>query len=263
MDSSIRGYSRELERNADVYALGKLIESNYDAREMPNTFRLLQRRDEADPPQSYYNDHPKLEERIKYVTDLVQARPPAESPEDMRSARRIRYLDVTEAVDREDIHLALLGRRPRTALARAQKLVDRHPDSADNLYCLAEAYRGLGPRTPRPTEQELSGSGLKDMRDLKKKFTPDEEEQELSSRDSGQAAWRQNQELSEAYYQKALSADVTHAKTYRGLGSLYEKQRKYREALAAYQKYLELQPNALDQIRIRQRIESLQRSVGQ
>jgi predicted Zn-dependent protease len=263
MDASIRGYSRELERNADVYSFNKLVEGNYDPREMANTFRLLQRKDEVDLPENYYNDHPKLEERIKYLTELVQSRPPAEVAEEVRTARRTRYLDSTEAVDREDIYLALLSRRSRTALTRAQKLVDRHPDSADNLYCLAEAYRGLGPWTARPTEQELSGAGQKDNRNLKKKFTPDEQEQELLSRDGGQTAWRQNQKLSEEYYQKALAADPTHAKAYRGIGALYEKQRKHQEALAAYQKYLDLQPNALDQVRIRQRIESLQRSVGQ
>lgn len=148
MDASIRGYSRELERSADIYSFTKLVEGNYDPREMANTFRLLQRRDEADPAPNYYNDHPKLEERIKYATEL--ARPPAERLEETKTARRTRYLDATDAVDREDIYLAILARRPRTALARAQKLVDR-PSGVGRGPLLpgGSVPRARSPVTPR------------------------------------------------------------------------------------------------------------------
>lgn len=263
MDAAIRGYKRELERDADIYSFNKLIEGNYDPREMPNTFRLLQRKDEVDVLQAYYNDHPKLEERVEYLTTLVSSKSPKEVPPDVLAARRMKYLNLTEAAAREDIYLAILSHRPRTGLARANKLVDLHPNSADNLYSMAEAYRALGPWTPRPSDQELSKSGKKEVQSLKKKFTPNEEEQELLSKDAGQAAWKQNQRTAEETYQKALAADPAHAKAYRGIGQLYEKERKNKDALTAYQKYLELQPNALDQNRIRQRIEVLQRSAGQ
>jgi regulator of sirC expression with transglutaminase-like and TPR domain len=59
-----------------------------------------------------------------------------------------------------------------------------------------------------------------------------------------------------------LALDPNHAKSYRGLGELYEKEHKNEEALAAYRKYVELQPQALDQYRVRQRMEALQRSIG-
>jgi len=68
--------------------------------------------------------------------------------------------------------------------------------------------------------------------------------------------------LAEESYQKALTVDPEHAKTYLGLGQLYDKEGRIKEALAAYVKYLQLGPNTLDQNRVKLRIASLQRSVG-
>jgi tetratricopeptide (TPR) repeat protein len=111
-------------------------------------------------------------------------------------------------------------------------------------------------------DEELSGGGKKEIQSLQRKFTPDEEERELLSKPPGQANWQDNSRLAEQSYQKALAADPLHAKTYLGLGQLYEKEGKNKEALAAYQKYLELSPNALDQNRIKLHVESLQRAVS-
>jgi predicted Zn-dependent protease len=263
MDASIKGYSRELEKDADIYSFNKLMEGNYDPREMVNTFRLLERKDEVDLFESFYNDHPKLETRIGYITALVNEKAPNQLPEDVSAAHRSKYLNLTESITREDIQLAILARRPRTALVRAAKLVELHPDSGDNLYSMAEAYRALGPWTPRPSDQEFSKSGKKEAEKAMRKFTPDEEEQQLLSKEEGQAAWRENQRLAEDNYQKALAADPANAKAYRGLGQLYDRQRKTQEAVAAFQKYLDLQPNAFDRIRITQRIETLQRPAAQ
>jgi predicted Zn-dependent protease len=259
MDASIRGYARELEKDADIYSFNKLIEGNYDPREMVNTFRLLQRKDEVDLPETFYNDHPKLEDRITYLNALISEKSPVQLPEDIAAAHHSKYLNLTESISREDVQLAILARKPRTALVRATKLVELHPDSADNLYSMAEAYRALGPLAARPTDQEWSKSGKKELEKAMRKFTPDEEEQQLLSKDEGQAAWKENQRLAEDNYQKAIAADPNNAKAYRGLGQLYDRQRKTEEAVIAYQKYLELQPNAFDQARIKQRIETLER----
>lgn len=263
MEASIRGYSRELEKDADIYSFNKLIEGNYDPREMTSTFRLLQRKDEVDLFESYYNDHPKLDDRIAYITALVNEKAPKEVPADVLAARRMKYLGMTEPITRDDIQLAIVARRPGPALARATKIVSFHPNSADNLYSMAEAYRALGPWTPQPSDEEFSKSGKKDAEKALRKFTPDEEEQQLLSKDTGQATSQENAKLAEETYQKALAADPSNAKAYRGIGQLYDKQRKTQEAIAAYQKYLELQPTSLDQIRIKQRIEILQRPAGQ
>jgi predicted Zn-dependent protease len=261
MNASMMGYARELEKNADVYSFNKLIEGNYDPREMPNTFRLLQERDEVDVRKVYYNDHPKLEDRIAYTKSLIQSKGPKPVPADVLAERQMKYQSLTEKVDREDIRLAILSHRARTAAARSTKLTDFHPNSADNLYCLAESYRALGPWTPRPSDQELSGSGEKEIESLKKKLLPNEQEREMLSKSSGQVAWQDNSRVAEDTYKKAIAADPIYAKTYEGLGQLYETEGRKKDAVSAYQKYLELNPNAMDQTMIRQRIETLQRSA--
>jgi beta-barrel assembly-enhancing protease len=262
MMASINGYSRELERDADMYSFNKLAEGNYDPKELVSTFRLLERMEEVNVDKIYYNDHPKLDDRIAYMTSLISSKAPVSVPPDVLAARRMKYLSLTEQVVREDIHLSILSRRPRTALARARKLLDFHPNLAENLCAEADAYRSLGPWTPRPTDQELSKDEMKREQSLKRKLTSDEEERQLLSKDEGQAAWQENQRLAEEAYQKALSIHPGHAKTYLGMGQLYEKTNRNQEALAAYEKYLELLPNALDRQRVQGRIDILRGSAN-
>jgi predicted Zn-dependent protease len=261
--ASIYGYSRELERDADMYSFNKLVEGNYDPKELVNTFRLLERTEEVNVGKIYYNDHPKLDDRIGYMTSLISSKPPLTVPTDVLAARRMKYLSLTEQVVREDIHLSILSHRPRTALARAQKLLDFHPNSAENLCAEADAYRSLGPWTPRPSDQELSKQGGKKEQSLRRKLTSDEEDRQLLANGEGQVAWQENQRLAEETYQKALAIDPANAKTYLGVGQLYEKSNRGKEALEAYEKYLELAPNALDRQRVQGRIDILRRSASQ
>ena len=260
--ASISGYSRELERDADMYAYNKLVEGNYDPKELVNTFRLLEKNEEVNVGKIYYNDHPKLDDRIEYMTSMISSKPPVLVPADVLAARRMKYLSLTEQVVREDIHLSILSYHPRTALARAKKLVDFHPNAAENLCVEADAYRSLGPWTPQPTDQELGKHELRKEQSLKLKLTPDEEERELLKKDEGQSMWRDNQRLAEETYKKALTIDPTNAKTYLGLGQLYDKSNRSKEALEAYDKYLELAPNALDRQRVQGRVNILRGSTN-
>jgi beta-barrel assembly-enhancing protease len=262
MVASIEGYSRELERDADMYAFNKMVEGNYDPKELVNTFRLLEQNEEANVGKIYYNDHPKLEDRIAYMTSMISSKPAVVVPADVFAARRMKYLTLTSQVAREDIHLAILSSRPRTALARAQKLLDFQPNSAENLCAEADAYRALGPWTPKPSDQELTKHEEKKEMKMKMKFTDDEEERKLLAGDQGQTVWRDNQKSAEENYKKALAVDPGNAKSYLGLGQLYDKTNRNQEALAAYQKYLELAPNALDRQRVQGRINALSGSAN-
>ena len=261
-NASILGYSRELERDADMYAFNKMVEGNYDPNELVNTFRLLEKNEEVNVGKIYYNDHPKLDDRIAYMTSLISSKPPVSVPPDVLAARRMKYFSLTEKVDREDIHLSILSNHPRTALARAQKLLEFHPNSAEDLCVEADAYRSLGPWAPRPTDAELSKHEAKKEASLEMKLTSDEEERKLLKKDEGQAMWRDNQRLAEETYKKALEVDPANAKTYLGLGQLYEKTNRGKEAVEAYEKYLELAPNALDRQRVQRRIDTLQGSTS-
>jgi tetratricopeptide (TPR) repeat protein len=175
----------------------------------------------------------------------------------------VRYQNLTEGIVREDIRISIMAGRPRTALARANKLLQFHPDSADNLYSQAEAYRGLGPWTAHPMEAELTRSGLKRDESLGSRFTYDEEEKVLLRKPEGQATWSENKAKAQEGYEKALAINPNHAKAYLGLGRIYELDSKNKEALMAYQKYLELSPNGQESFSVTQRIAALKRLTEQ
>ncbi len=71
--SSIYGFSRDLERDADVEGLNRLRSAGYDIREAPKTFDTLQREVEAlkiEEPY-FFSSHPRLTERIESFNELI------------------------------------------------------------------------------------------------------------------------------------------------------------------------------------------------
>ena len=254
--ATITGYRRELETEADLYAVDKLSATNHDTSAMVMTFQLLGREQDLNQEVVFYSDHPKLEERMKYVKAAIQARA-ASSPTDSTGSSE-RYLQATETVVQRDILLAISANRPRTAFAHAQKLVKHHPDSSENMYLLAEVYRALGPRTPEPAAEELTKKARNDAQKLTQKFTPDEQIKELLAKPAGKAAWEENQRKAEESYRKALELDSSNVKAHRGLGFLFEAVQRNADAVAEYRAYLEQIPNAPDQDRIQRRLDVLE-----
>ena len=114
-----------------------------------------------------------------------------------------------------------------------------------------------------PSDRERTNAGLNDLKKMRNKLTSDEEERELFTKPDGMAAWGENQRLAEEAYKKAIEREPGNGKPYRGLGLLCEKSKKTGDAIAAYKKYLDLTPSALDAPRIRTRIESLERKQPQ
>jgi Zn-dependent protease with chaperone function len=258
--STIFGYSRELEKEADVYAVEKMRQTGRDPSEMVKTFKLLEEKLEAEPVQTFYRDHPKLEERIAYTNNLVGAKAGRSSSE-AGSAQKSAYLDRMENVIRHGIQMDIDSRRFRTAVARAQRVVDSDPKDPENVFCLAEAYRELGPRTAQPSQKELSGGGQRQARKRLSNRTIEEEDKELSSKPEGKAAWAANQAQAEKLYQQVLEMAPSVSKAHRGLGMVYEEQGKSSQAVVEYRQYLELSPEAPDKLRVQRRMEALDKKL--
>lgn len=255
---SIFGYSRELEREADLAAVDRMAAAGYDPAALPKTFKLLDEKLEVEPVVTFYRDHPKLEERTAYTASTAKAaqiakRAPVPSSES--------YLSTVEKAVQYNVQADIDSRRFRTAVARAQRLVALRPTDARNLFLLAEAYRELGPRTAEPTEKDLTSRGKADTRKLLVKRTAIEEEKELLERPEGPATRKANEARAEELYRKAQAADGAFAPAYRGLGLLCEGQGRTDEALRAYQKYLDLAPDASDRLRIQRRLEALDKEL--
>jgi predicted Zn-dependent protease len=257
--ATVFGYSRDLEREADLKGVDMMISAEYSPEEMVNVMKLLDEDIEGENIRLFYNDHPSLDERIKYLSSYLGARADRVTPQMELNRERAAYFKIMESVMRHDLQLSISAGRFRSAVLHAQRLVDFHTDS-ENLFWLAEAYRTLGPRSPQLTEKELTNSAKKDAAKKRQKRTLEEEERELLETPAGKDNWQRHQQKAEELYLRALNAENPAPAVHRGLGMLYEKLGRANDAASEYEKYIELAPTAIDRERIKRRIEALRRT---
>lgn len=254
LEMSIFGYSRDLERDADLTGAQLMTIAGYDPREMVSTFKLLQKDVEGEQIKLFYNDHPQLDERIAYVNGLInnQSLKVSSTPHDVSPTA---YLSTIEKAARHDVQIAINSARYRSAVYVSRKLVALDPSTPENFFYLGESYRTLGPRAAELTDKELTTGAKKDAAKKREKYTPEEEEARLLATPAGQENWKANQQQAEAAYQQALKLDVMNSSAHRGLGMLYEKLGRKSDAAVEYQKYLDLAPDATDRERIKRHLE--------
>ena len=257
--ATVYGYSQDLEREADLKGVDMMISAEYSPEEMVNVLKLLNRDIEGENIRLFYNDHPSLNERIKYLSSYLGARTDRVTQQMELNRERAAYFKIMEPAMRHDLQLSISAGRFRSAIFNAQRLVDFHPDS-ENLFWLAEAYRTLGPRSPELTQKELTNSAKKDAAKKREKRTAEEEERDLLATPAGKENWQTHQQKAEELYSRALTAENPYPQVHRGLGMLYEKLGRASDAVSQYEKYIELAPAAIDRERIKRRIEMLRRT---
>ncbi|HKE58431.1 MAG TPA: M48 family metalloprotease, partial [Pyrinomonadaceae bacterium] len=74
MVATMYGYSRDLEREADLKGIDMMISAEYAPEEMVQVMKLLDKDLEGENIRLFYNDHPALDERIKYLSSYLGAR---------------------------------------------------------------------------------------------------------------------------------------------------------------------------------------------
>jgi predicted Zn-dependent protease len=257
---SIFGYSREQEKQADLEGMKYATAAGFVSDGMPNAFKSMQKDIEGEQLNSFWADHPKLQERVTYTSGCVAADARKLSDDEAKHAKDD-YLAVMEAVDRHNIDLAINAQRFRSAVFVSQKLVDRRAESSDNIFYLAESYRMLGPRNAQLTDKQLTSGEKKKAAKNRSKRTLEEQEAELLKTPAGQEAWKANSQKSEQLFLRALELNRFNTGAHRGLGMLYEKLGRKQEAASEYAKYLELAPNAIDTERVRRRLTVLRESM--
>jgi predicted Zn-dependent protease len=258
MMATMFGYSRDLEREADLKGIDMMISAEYPPEEMVQVMKLLDKDLEGENIRLFYNDHPSLNERIKYLSGYLGARADKLTGQMELNRERAAYFRNMLPVMRHNLQLSINAGRFRSAVYLAQRLVDYQPDS-ENLFWLAEAYRTLGPRAPQLTERELTNSAKKDAAKKREKRTIEEEERDLLATPAGNENWKRHQQKAEEFYLRALATETPAPVSHRGLGMLYEKLGRANDAVAEYQKYIGLSPLASDRERIQRRIEALRR----
>jgi beta-barrel assembly-enhancing protease len=254
------GYSRDLEREADLKGIDMMITAEYPPEEMVKMLKILISDIEGEQIKLFYNDHPELQDRIKYLSSYLGARADRVTPQMELNREKTAYFRHAEAIMRHDIQLAINAGRFRSAVYLAQRLVEFQPDSSENVFWLAEAYRMLGPRAPQLSEKQLTNSAKKDAAKKREKRTDEEEERDLLATPAGQENWKTHQQKAEQLYLRALGLENPYPAAHRGLAMLYEKLGRTNEAVSEYEKYMELAPAAIDRERIQRRIEALRRT---
>jgi predicted Zn-dependent protease len=135
--SSMMGYSRDLEREADELGFRRMAAAGYDISEAARPFERLAREAEAldyDTP-VFFSSHPQMEERVASFRGLEAGHDGGGVvAEDLYRAR-------TEPAARDAIVANLERRRPKVVifLLEQERLLDRYPP--DYRYYLGEAYR--------------------------------------------------------------------------------------------------------------------------
>ena len=257
--ASMNGYSRDLEQEADLRAVHALADAGYSAAEMKATFEALQQDHEVDlSRKGFYQDHPKLQDRSRYVGDLA-----ASLQHDSSNAKveADGFLIETESAVRHDADLEIRAGRARTAVWEMERIVKRDDKLADNFYVLGEGYRGLGPRTPEPKPEELTEKGKDAARKMMSKMTPQEYEAALVKAPGGHQTLESNQQLAEKNYRKAIEISPNLAGPHKGLGFLCQQEQKPEQSIQEFKKYLELDPSAVDTPQITRRIEAMEKGT--
>jgi len=254
--ASVKGYSRDLEEEADRRAIEMMVDAGYDPRALVETFAILAIDYEGLHVErsTFWLDHPSLAHRIDYTQMLIATEYPDLGKATELQRGRETYIASMEHAARHDIRLQIRAGNYRTAVAVAELLVDRYGEDPENLVLMGDAWRALGPREEVPEAEELSVKSRKRRRKAKVQQTREERERAAFARAEGREEWEEHFDEAEWAYRRALRKDPETAEAWRGLGYLYEKDGQPAEAARAYRTYLEARPDAMDRYVIRRHL---------
>ncbi len=250
---TVYGYSREMERRADRDGIAAMAAAGFDPHGMAVTFELLDqdRTFEYEPYPSFYHDHPQLVDRR---TDAL-AFADAHTPPGAQTGSEADYLANIAPAIQSSIETDLGSRKPRTAVARAARLVGAFPKDAQDQMLLAESYRALGAKTTNPTQEEVTPKGEGQQRKLVVQMSEQQEQQKLLSKAAGRATQKENQDHAEKLFLAVIQEQPNDSIAYRELGMLYEDEARYADAATNYRHYLQLAAStSLDRLRIERRL---------
>jgi len=137
--SSMFGYSREHEREADVIGYQRLVAAGYSARESIRTFEHLQAEVKAADIKEpfFFASHPKLQERIDSYSELLK-------DTDNGEVGRERFLETTAGLRVASLEADLAAYRYRQLILILSNPESRSEYPPEAAYYLGEAYRLRG-----------------------------------------------------------------------------------------------------------------------
>lgn len=233
-------YSRQLEQEADDRAAVLLEGTDYDPHGMTELLELLAEDFEGLDPRyaTVWTTHPDPEERIEASRLNLAGVPP--------KARDAALFDqVVYPLRSLTVHDYIQDDFPYTAMAVAERFIERYPDDLDFRMAVGDAQRILGPRPEALPEDFSRRDARRNLRD-RIRNTRDQRAERLLETPEGVANMAANLARAQSTYEEILEIDPEYAPAYRGLGEVFEAEGKDREAARAYLTYLERAPDALD-----------------
>jgi len=252
LQTSVYGFSRELEQEADNHGASILLASRYDPHALPELLDILGQDYEGLDPRfaTIWSTHPETRTRAETSRALVASMP--------RRARNVgafepgvlgaRTLTIQDYI-RDDY--------PQTALALAESLATRYPDDAHLLQLLGDSWQGLGAQARIEDPESVTNSDKKHNRRDHARKTRDQRLAEQLATEEGRAAYEANLARAEQIYRRVLELDPGYAAAYRGLGEVYEQQKRDRDAAGAYLNYVRSAPDAPDRSLVVARLKTI------
>ena len=242
--AAVSGYSRQFEEAADRAAVERMKGTGRDPAQLQRLFEI---QGDVLEPAEVGNT---ARDRVSYLKTLLGG------AKTIGGAPDAAYLDRLRPLFLQDIQLDLDTQQYRRGVAGARRIATAYPDDAVAAYWLGEAYRFLGPRTERPSNEELATWDRFAARRVPLPVVQNERAS-LAATSKGEATLKENLQKAEGLFRKAERLDPTFAEPYFGLGSLYAELGKKEEAIEAYRKYMELATQPYDRDRAGRRIDAL------
>lgn len=232
LERQVNGYSQDLEREADRMGFEAMVAVGYDPQEAPEIFRvLLQERAALVPEPYYFGSHPHLEERLEsYERELARAR--------LASYER----ELAEAGSTDRSGEALRVGRTEYEQRVGQLLLDNARLDL-RLGRLEFAKRAVA-RHVRIVPDSAEGYFFQGQLLRKHSGGPDD------------------LKLAAASYEAAARLNPDDAESHRELGLLYRSMGEEGAARTSLQRYVELEPAAVDRPIIEGYIDALREPSG-
>jgi predicted Zn-dependent protease len=150
--SSVRGYSREMETEADEEGFRRIAAAGYELNEAPKIFQKLieEKRETGREEPFFFGTHPALAERIANYQQLIRQYAGKEAGD----VRRDEFLAHTRDLLYENARLDLQAGRFQSAARGAEKYRSLDPAAARGPFLLGEIARQR--RDPDAVESALA-----------------------------------------------------------------------------------------------------------
>jgi predicted Zn-dependent protease len=249
--TSMYGFSRELEQEADDRAVLLLQGSSFDAHALPEIYDILAQDYEGLRPRvpTIWSTHPQLEARAARTREQVAGAPRGDRDAESFDALvlGVRAMTIRDYIQDD---------YPYTAVALAEDLTGRYPAEPELLMLLGDAWQAMGARTDL-ADDELSNADRRRNATRRVTRTRQERAAALLATDDGKAALAENLAQARDAYQRTIALDPQFAPAYRGLGEVEQALGAPRAAAKAYLEYLRKAEQADDRVIIVERLRIL------